>query len=124
MFRINLQTKGVIITAKQKSQIERKISKLKKYFNNNEPVTVDVILSDETSPEKGGVDQQVHLVLVFGKEKIFIEEVDNRMMRAFAYAFDRLERNVLRYHQRKVDDKKKPGGLRLEKVLGIIKRKK
>jgi ribosomal subunit interface protein len=122
MFKINLQTKGVIITAKQKSQMERKISKLKKYLNG-EPVTIDAILTDETSPEKGGVDQSVRLNVTFGKEKIFIEEVDERLMRAFAYAYNRLERNLRRYHQRKTERNKETGGLRLEKVWGIIKRK-
>lgn len=122
MLKMNFQTKGVILTAKQKSQIEKKLSKLKKYFNND-PVVLDIFLSDDTSPEKGGVDQVVHLSVNFSKEKIFIEEKDERLIRAFMIAYQRLEKSLRQYHQRKVEQGKKPGGLRLEKVWGIIRRK-
>ena len=123
MVNVNFQARGVIITAKQKSQIEKKVAKLKKYLNAD-PVNIDILLTDETSPEKGGMDQTVKLSVTFGKEKIIIEETDDRLMRAFSYAFDRLERNLCRLHQRKVESQKEIGGLRFDKVLGIIKRKK
>lgn len=120
--KVNFQTKGVILTAKQKSLIEKKINKLKKYFNND-AVDIDILLTDESSPEKGGFDQVVHLNVVMSKEKIFIEEKDDRLMRAFTFAYARLERNLRRSHQKRVERGKKVGGLRFEKVLGIIRRK-
>jgi len=123
MIKVNFQAKEVILSAKQKSQMEKKLYRLKKYFNN-ETVTIDVLLKDETGVEKGGVDQVVHLNVNFGKEKIFIEEKDDRIARAFAYARERLERTLKRSHQKKIESEQKPGGLRLEKVWGIIKRKK
>ena len=85
---------------------------------------IDVILQDESSSEKGGMDQMVKLIATFGKEKIYIEEVDERLMKAFAIALQRFERDLERFHERRTDRSKKPGGLRWEKVLGIIKLKK
>ena len=45
-------------------------------------------------------------------------------MKAFAIALQRFERDLERFHERRTDRSKKPGGLRWEKVLGIIKLKK
>jgi len=122
--KVNFQTKGIIITSKQKSIIERKISRIKKYLNGSEPSVVDVILIDQSGTEKGGVDQCVHLSVIIGKEKVFVEEVDNRIMRAFAYALERLERSLRRRHEKIVEKGQETGGGRLEKVFGILKRRK
>lgn len=121
--KITVQTKGVIITAKQKSLIEKKIGKLKKYIPD-ETAKVEVVLSDETGSEKGGVDQNVSIFASFGKEKIIIQEVDDRLMRGFAFALKRFERQLSRYHHRGVVVKRQTGGGRLEKVWKIVRRKK
>ena len=121
--KINVQAKGVIITSKQKSLIEKKIAKLKKYIPD-EPATIEVILSDETGTEKGGIDQNVNIFATFGKEKIIIQEVDDRLMRGFAFALKRFERQLSRYHHRKVAEVQHGGGGRLDKVWKIMKRKK
>ena len=120
--KIEFHTKGVILTSKQKSGMQKKLLKTKKFIPD-EPITVDVILQDESSPEKGGIDQAVQISATFGKEKIFIEETDDRLMRAFAFALKRFERKLQHFHKKRIDENKKPGGLRFEKVLGIIKRK-
>ena len=52
--KVNIKTKDVIITAKQKSMIEKKLMKMKKYLTQFEPVNIDVILLDQTGTEKGG----------------------------------------------------------------------
>jgi len=53
-----------------------------------------------------------------------VEEVDNRIMRAFAYALERLERSLRRRHEKIVEKGQETGGGRLEKVFGILKRRK
>lgn len=120
--RTNVQTDGVIITAKQKAVIEKKISKLKKYLPQ-EPVLVEVTLSDETGPEKGGIDQTVRINTTIDKEKIIIEESDDRLMRAFAYALGRFERQLSRHHKRQVEASQGNGENRVDKLWRIIKRK-
>ena len=122
--KINVQTKGVIITSRQKSTIEKKIAKMKRYFIHDEPAIVDVVLIDETGPEKGGEDQTVQISATFGKEKIFIEETDNRIMRAFAFSLDRLNRNLRRFHERRIDGHQEVGEARFEKVFGFLRRGK
>jgi ribosomal subunit interface protein len=119
--KINIQTKDVILTAKQKSMIERKISKMKRYVSS-EVLVVDVMLTDETSSEKGGIDQAVHINATFGKDSIFIKEIDNRLMRAFAKALKRFERQLSKYHQEKIDKVQRGGGGRFDKLFGVVKR--
>ena len=120
--KVNVQTDGVIITAKQEAVIEKKIKKLKKYLPVEHAV-IDVMMSDETGPEKGGVDQTVRINTVIGKEKIIIEESDDRLMRAFSYAFGRFERQLSRNHQKRVESSQGDGKNRMEKLLKIISRK-
>jgi ribosomal subunit interface protein len=121
--KIEFHTNNVILTSKQKAEMEKKLFRTKKYIPD-EPVMIDVILQDESSSEKGGIDQMVKLSATFGKERIYIEEVDERLMRAFAIALQRFERDLERFHEKRTDKNKKPGGLRWEKVLGIIRLKR
>lgn len=121
--KIEFHTNNIILASKQKAEMEKKLLRTKKYIPD-EPVMVDVILQDESSSEKGGMDQMVKLSATFGKEKIYIEEVDERLMKAFAIALQRFERDLERFHEKRTDKNKKPGGLRWEKVLGIIRLKK
>lgn len=107
--KINVRTKGVIITSKQKAGLEKQILKLKKYLKDVSPVTVDVMLLDESGPEKGGIDQAVHINCILPKEKIFIEETDSRLMRAFTKAYKIFERKLKESHKVKVDRKTRAG---------------
>ena len=118
--KISIHTDGVIITAKQKSLMEKKLARMKK-FVTDQTFTVNVNLKDETSAEKGGVDQSVSISASFAKEKIFIEETDDRLMRAFVFALKRLERQLTRFHKRGIDKTKRGGGGRLEKIWKYVK---
>jgi len=119
--KVNVQTDGIIITSKQEATIEKKIKRLKKYLSEEQAV-IDVMISDETGPEKGGIDQTVQIKTTIGKEKIIIEESDDRIMRAFAYAFERFERQLSRYHQRKVESAIGGGKNRVRKFFPIFGR--
>ena len=68
-------------------------------------------------------DQKVQLNVTFGKEKVFVEESDNRLMRAFAYAAKRLEKNLRSWHKKQIEGDQAIGGGRFEKVFGIILRR-
>lgn len=58
---------------------------------------VEVRFIDQSGPNRGGIDQAVHLQLTLPKETIYIEEVDDRALRAFQYAYKTLERRLRRY---------------------------
>jgi len=116
--QVEFHIKDIVITAKQKSLIEKKIFKLKRYIKD-EPLIIDVYLRDETSAEKGGVDQSVELSAVFGPEKIFVKEIDDRLMRAFAYAFKKFERNLQEFHDKRIGRSHGKEG-RLDKILKRI----
>jgi ribosomal subunit interface protein len=118
--KIEIHTDGVILTAKQKAGMEKKLSRMKKFIPD-EPLTIDLILKDETSAEKGGIDQKVEINATFGKEKIFVSEVDDRLMRAFVLALKRFERQITRYHRKRIDQIQKTG--RLDKIWKIVRRK-
>jgi len=120
--KINIQTDGVIITSRQKSLMEKKLLKMKRYLPD-EPTRIDLLLSDQSGPEKGGIDQTVRINATFGKEKIFIEEIDDRLMRAFAFAAKRFERQLSRYHKERIIKTQHGGGGRLDKIWKVIKRK-
>jgi len=98
--KVNIQIKGVVITAKQKSLIEKKLLRLKRYVREWDPVVCDVKMLDQTGENKGGIDQAIHLKVTLPKETIFVEEVDDRMMRAFGFAYQALERRLKRYNQK------------------------
>jgi ribosomal subunit interface protein len=121
--KIEFHTNNVALTSGQREEMEKKLLKTKKFIPD-EPVMIDVILQDETSSKKGGVDQMVKLIATFGKEKIYIEEVDERLMKAFGVALERFERDVKRYHEKRTYNNRKTGGLRWEKVLGAFKIRK
>lgn len=105
--KVSIQTKGVIITAKQKSGIEKKLLRLKRYTREWSPVNCEVKLIDETGPEKGGIDQTVQINAILPKETIFIKETDDRIMRAFGFAYQILERKLRRYNQKFTSDRRR-----------------
>ena len=117
--KINIQIKGVVITAKQKSLIEKKLMRLKRYTKEWSPVNCDVKLYDQTGESKGGVDQAVDIKITLPKETIFVEEVDDRMMRAFAYAYQTVERRLRRYSQKFTSNKRREGS-RFKAVANVV----
>jgi len=86
---------------------------------------IDCYFKDESSAEKGGIDQAVELSATFGSEKIFIREVDDRLMRAFGIAHQALERKLQRFHKQRID-KSHSGGIKnyVEGALKIFRLKK
>lgn len=121
--KVEFHIKGVPVSKDQKALIKKKLFKLKRYLKN-EPLIIDIYLRDESSNEKGGVDQAVEISAVFANEQLFIREVDSKLMRAFAYAYRRFEERMRTFHQKRLDQFKKPGGSRLDKVLSFLKIKR
>ncbi len=117
--KVSIKTKGVVLTSKQKSQIEKNVLRLKRFVSHIEPVTVEIGFSDESGPTKGGVDQAVRINAILPKETIFIEEIDDRALRAFQYAYKILERKLRRYSEKKRDDQRK-GGSRLKSMANAV----
>ncbi|MEI8143066.1 MAG: HPF/RaiA family ribosome-associated protein [Candidatus Berkelbacteria bacterium] len=120
--KIAFHIKDIIIGKKQKDLIEKKLRGLKKYVPG-EPVNVDIYLKDETSLEKGGVDQAVEIAVTFGKEKLFVREVDDKMLRAFAYAHKSIERQLVRDHNKKVEKTRKRGSWKIWETFGSWSKK-
>lgn len=114
--KVQVKTKGVVLTSKQKSQIEKQIMRLKRFVNHVEPVTIEVSFVDETGPTRGGIDQTVRINATLPKESIFVEEIDDRPLRAFQYAYKILERRLRRYSDKMVGDRRRQGS----RVKGII----
>jgi len=121
--KVEFHIKDIVITAKQKSLMEKKLQKLKRYLKD-EPLMIDCYLRDETSPEKGGTDQAVELSATFGSEKIFVREVDDRLMRAFAFAYKTFERNMSRFHKRRIDKSHEGTEGYVDKALKALRLKK
>lgn len=116
---VTVHTKGVIVTAKQKTLIERKILQLKKYVRDFSPVNVTVTLLDESGPEKGGIDQAVHIKANLPKEEIFIKEVDDRLMRAFGFAYQSFERRLRRYGKIRREKRDREGS-RIKSIINVV----
>lgn len=117
--RVNIQTKGVIITAKQKSQMEKKLLRLKRYTKEWSLVNCEVKLIDETGPEKGGIDQTVQINVILPRETIFIKETDDRILRAFGFAFQILERKLRRYNQKFTSDRRREAS-RFKSMMNVV----
>jgi ribosomal subunit interface protein len=117
--KILVKTKEVVLTAKQKSHIERQIAKVKKYINGFEPVTIEVTFVDLSGPNKGGIDQAVHINAVLPKETIFVEEVDDRALRAFQLAYRTFERRLRRYSDKNIKNKRRQQS-KLKSVVNVV----
>jgi len=105
--KVNFNIKDVIINTKQKKLMEKKLLALRKFVKNWSPVNIDVTLTDESGPDKNGIDQAVHINVILPKEKIYIEEVDDNMMRAFNYATKTLERRFRRYNKKHINNSRR-----------------
>ncbi len=117
--KINIQTKGIILTTKQRKGIEKKILRLKRYVRNFNPVICDVKLIDQTGEGKGGVDQAVHINITLPKETIFVEEVDDRVIRAFQFAYKIVERRLRRYNQKYTYDRRRKAS-KFKSVVNVV----
>jgi len=111
-------TRGVIITARQKSYIEKKVSRLNKYLKHENPVTVNVQLIDDSGPNKSGVTQTVKIDVTSPNIALHVEEKKNNIMKAFARAMLSTERQVRDQHKQEIQKSRKGG--RLDKVFGIL----
>lgn len=119
--KIEFHIKDIVMTSRDKALVEKKLMKLKKYCNKKDPIIIDVYLCDETSVEKGGVDQSVELSTVYNGEKIFVKEVDDRLMRAFAFALKSFGRQMERHHRRFIDKSHEGTERTLQRFLKSIR---
>ncbi|PIU24099.1 ribosomal subunit interface protein [Candidatus Berkelbacteria bacterium CG08_land_8_20_14_0_20_39_8] len=119
--QINVVAKDVIITARQKSYIEKKISRLKKYLKHESPVSVEVHLVDDSGPNKDGVTQTVKVNVRSEHYNIHIEEKKNNIMKAFTNALKSVDRQVRDQHKKEIQKTRK-AGQRGDKVFGILKK--
>jgi len=121
--KIEFHIKDVVITAKQKALFEKKLLRTKKYCKD-EPVTIDVYLKDESSAEKGGVDQTVEISTVVSGEKIFVTETDDRLLRAFARAQKAFERQINKLHKQRIEKSHEGSEGYISKALRALRLKK
>jgi len=117
--KVNFKIRDVIINTKQKRIMERKLLALRKFVKNWSPVIVDLTLTDESGPDRNGIDQAVHINVILPKEKIYIEEVDNNMMRAFNYATKTLERRFRRYNKKNIDNNRREAS-RFKAITNVV----
>ncbi len=117
--KVNFKIKDVIINTKQKRLMERKLLTLRKFVKNWSPVNVDVTLTDESGPDKNGIDQAVHINVILPKEKIYIEEVDDNMMRAFNFATKTLERRFRRYNKKHINNSRREAS-RFKSITHVV----
>ncbi len=121
--RIDFHVKDVVITSKQKALFEKKLLKLRKYIKD-ESAVIELYLKDETSPEKGGVDQAVEMITVFEGQKIFAHEVDDRLLRAFANAYKSFKRQIDQIHRQKIEKSHEGADGYITKALRALRLKK
>lgn len=121
--KIDFHIKDVVITSKQKAVFEKKLSKLKKYIKDD-ATKIDVYFKDESSAEKGGVDQAVELCTVFQGQKVFVREVDDRLQRAFAYALKSFDRQISRIHNKIIEKSHEGSDWYITKALKALRLKK
>ena len=116
--QINVSTRDVIITARQKGYIEKKVNRLNKYLKHENPVTVTVQLIDDSGPNKSGVTQTVKIDIISPHYTLHVEEKKNNVMKAFARAMSSSERQVRDQHKQEIQKSRKGG--RFDKVFGIL----
>lgn len=116
--QINVSTRDVIITAKQKRYIEKKVNRLNKYLKHENPVTADVVFIDDSGPNKSGVTQTVKIDINSPHFAVHVEEKKNNVMKAFARAMGAAERQVRDKHKQEIQKSRRGG--RFDKVFGIL----
>ncbi|MFA5158094.1 MAG: HPF/RaiA family ribosome-associated protein [Patescibacteria group bacterium] len=117
--QISVVAKDVIITARQKSDIEKKIGRLKKYLKHESPVNIEVHLIDDSGPNKDGVTGTVKIDVRSEHYNIHVEEKKNNIMKAFANALRSVDRQVRDQHKKEIEATR-TGTNRFEKVYGFL----
>ncbi len=115
---ISISTRGVIVTARQKSYIEKRILKFNKYLKHLSPVKAAVQLIDDSGPNKTGVTQTVKIDLDAPGYELHIEEKKNNLMKAFANAVSAAERQVRDQHKQKIEKRRR--GVSFDSVVNIF----
>lgn len=115
---ISISTRGVIITARQKSYIEKSIKKFSKYLKNREPVKVAVQLIDDSGPNNTGVTQTVKIDLDAPGYDLHVEEKKNNLMKAFSHTVNAVDRQLRDQHKQEIQKSRKGG--RFDKVFGVF----
>lgn len=124
--KVNLQVKkDILLTVKQQRYIEKRLAKLNRFIKDKtQAVFADIKLSDETGVAKGGVDKLVNITVQVPGEQapIHITEREDKIMRAFNLAVDKVERRMREEHRRLVGQNRRGG--RLDKIIGILRRRR
>ena len=115
---ISISTRGVIVTARQKSYIEKRILKFNKYLKHLSPVKAAVQLIDDSGPNKTGVTQTVKIDLDAPGYELHVEEKKNNLMKAFANAISAAERQVRDQHKQKIEKRRR--GVSFDSVVNIF----
>jgi len=115
---ISISTRGVIVTARQKSYIEKRILKFNKYLKHLSPVKAAVQLIDDSGPNKTGVTQTVKIDLDAPGYELHVEEKKNNLMKDFANAVSAAERQVRDQHKQKIEKRRR--GVSFDSVVNIF----
>lgn len=115
---VSISTRGVIVTARQKSYIEKRILKFNKYLKHLSPVKAAVQLIDDSGPNKTGVTQTVKIDLDAPGYELHVEEKKNNLMKAFANAVSAAERQVRDQHKKKIEKRRR--GVSFDSVVNIF----
>jgi len=115
---VNISTRGVIVTARQKSYIEKKILKFNKYLKHLSPVKAAVQLIDDSGPNKTSVTQTVKIDIDAPGYELHVEEKKNNLMKAFAHAVKAAERQVRDQHKQKTEKRRR--GVSFDRVVNIF----
>ena len=115
---VSISTRGVIVTARQKSYIEKRILKFNKYLKHLSPVKAAVQLIDDSGPNKTGVTQTVKIDLDAPGYELHVEEKKNNLMKAFANAVSAAERQVRDQHKQKIEKRRR--GVSFYSVVNIF----
>ena len=115
---ISISTRGVIVTARQKSYIEKRILKFNKYLKHLSPVKAAVQLIDDSGPNKTGVTQTVKIDLDAPGYELHVEEKKSNLMKAFANAVSAAERQVRDQHKQKIEKRRR--GVSFDSVVNIF----
>ena len=115
---ISISTRGVIVTARQKSYIEKRILKFNKYLKHLSPVKAAVQLIDDSGPNKTGVTQTVKIDLDAPGYELHVAEKKNNLMKAFDNAVSAAERQVRDQHKQQIEKRRR--GVSFDSVVNIF----